>query len=441
MRIATWTVLLVLFSALPRSDALGAPDAAEIDALCQAHVSKLKPLLVGREFASAVLELARYEGALVDRYPSAALEKGTFRSAAHQLEFRAPGWLATTASPPRWTRALRYEPIVTLEREGAILLVVEVHRDPAMSDPGNAPSDASIKETATALASHYGKLDRTMWRIFGTNRVLVAELAVSGPRKSTVMFLNRGERLILFALKASATARARFRELPDLVKSVRLDHASPVASTVDKLRERHRGETADDVLALARSLAKAGEFHAAGEDLARLRARLAESIAAPTVHGSVGKFSGYGINLTNPDRAGAKMDARTDGAFPVLRYSPKRSPAVIFVAVIDLAVLHGPRVLSLLPPSARDERRRVIGGTTLGAFEDMGGKNAERQRFRKIGGRTAYEVTTGPTGRPCLKVVGILRGHVAILVFGAAASANFELDWMVENLIDKDLEF
>ncbi len=442
MKAVTWTVLLVILAVLMTPDALGAPDAAEIDALCKAHESKLKPLIAERKFTEVFLAIARYEGALAGCYAPAVFEKGEFRSGAHHLKFSASGWLRSPAYPPKWTRLLAYDCFLVLEHERASLAVVEMSGFSTIPQLGNTSSDEGIEKTAKTVGNHIGLTPRTAWRTLGSNRVLVAEYGNKYQRRmTTIAFLAVGKRLFLLAMRAVPGDKPRIRDFEGMVGSAQTDYRRPFLSTIRTLRERHRGDSAEVVLTLARALAKAGEHSAAAEDLARLRAHLVNSTAAPTVSGSLGTFPGYGVTLRNPDRMRNTLSSKNIGDFSTLMIKPKQRPAQIFVALLDLAALYGPNALRILPDDAVKKRKSVISGVCLGAIQALGGK-IEKQRFRKFGRRIAFEAATGVLKvKSSLKVVAILRGHVVILIIGNASwAAAYDLDWMVENLIDKDLE-
>lgn len=462
MRIKCLCVLTICIMLL-KTQIIRAEPAAQsggsIESVCDEFGSKIKNLSDSGKYLEAIGTAGEYEQVLLAKYPASTFELGLFQSPSHHLSFHSPfeGWTQESLKElqiPEWLPAMGFDYLIALkgkaEEDRFILLSMDLgkvmYRISGEKSSSGKLSDQELQLCSQMIAANFGAAKSEEFKAVGDHRVHLIEIATPalGPSLICANLAEKG-RCYFFLLGCAAGSRIENeKKLYELIKTVDFKYKPEDTARI----ESARGKVADKtnitaLLGCIKELAAAGEYGAAADELSNLRLSAADKMPKPEIVGNVGRYTPYGITLTNPDPEKWKLSIESQGGMGMILLEDRFSvnPAGVMVAVINTILAYGPHANELMGKGSEEEKKSVLANAGQGGMRGMGGV-VESERFRIFKGEFAYEgVASVPMQNTKAKAIVALKPDHMVMVIMLIPASNFnERSAEFDSIVDKYLQ-
>lgn len=409
MKVNNAILLFLLFALLlyaPSSYAAQVTPAETVNLICDEFESQIKTLVNTKKYLEAIGATAKYEQALLSRYPTPAFELGLFQSEAHHLSFHSPfeGWIQEDLKDvPQWLPAMGFDVLIVLKGkvEDDTFTVFsydmgKIKQRLGEEDARAELNDQELQMGAQMMAANFGVVKNQEFKMVGDHRILALEIGTPLMGPSVILVsLARGGRIYGFLLTSSAGDRSQNeKRLYDLIETVDFKYKPSDVTKIETARQKLTDRTdVAQLLHCVRELALVGEYGEASDELSILRLVIVGNIPKPTVEGDVARYPAYGIVLKNPNPEKWNLSIDMQGGIGALVLEDRFSvnPAGIYVGIINTVLVYGPQAIDITGENASEEEKKgflSLGGR--GGLMGMGGV-VESERFRIFKGLFAYE--------------------------------------------------
>lgn len=430
------------------------------ESACDEFGSRIKNLFGSGKYLEVIGVASEYEQMLLAKYPAPTFELGLFQSQAHHLSFHSPfdGWIQESPKEmeiPEWLPAMGFDFLIALkgkvEDDRFVLFSIDLgkimYRISGEEKSSDKLTDQELQLGSQMVAANFGVAKNEEFKTVGDHRVLLLEIATPllGP---SLLLANLGEKSRCYSFLISSAAGNRTeneKKLYELIKTVDFKFKPQDTAKIESARKKVTNKTSIvELLECTKELALAEEYGAAAKELSKLCLAVADKMPKPAIDGNVGRYSAYGITLTNPDPDKWKLSTEVQGCMGMIGIEDRFSVnlSVIMVAVINTILAYGPHANELTGEGeSEDEKKSFLAMAGQGGIKNVGGV-IESERFRIFKGEFAYEgIASVPIPNTKLKTIVVMKPGYMVMVIMFIQASNFnEQSAEFESIVDKYLQ-